>query len=289
LPFCAWPLITAGAADKNSDNTTKTNILFFSFIFSSRPINETNRILVHTLCTDQKFVNAKPFLYNYFIDDGNHDQQPKQEAPMKNKGWIMLFSLVLMIAAGQCKKDDSASGPLADLTVVFVGASITDNWDFDHYFTSYNFEKVIHYDWDKTQVWDEVQNLHPDIVLVKECGAYFYSGGGTPLGEFESNMENMVNRIRNLGAIPVLCTTLPVDVGYGDCTQAQLDDLRAFNDWVRNYCSGQGIVLMDYYEQIADSQGQLPTACHDGDGLHPNSAGYDILSPIVIPTLESAL
>jgi lysophospholipase L1-like esterase len=62
-----------------------------------------------------------------------------------------------------------------------------------------------------------------------------------------------------------------------------------FLDWVRNYCSSQGVVLMEYYKQIADAQGQLPTACHDGDGLHPNSAGYDILSPMVIPTLESAL
>jgi lysophospholipase L1-like esterase len=80
-----------------------------------------------------------------------------------------------------------------------------------------------------------------------------------------------------------------VDVGSGDCTQAQLNDLRAFNDWVRNYCSSQGIALLDYYDRIADGQGQLPASCHDGDGLHPNSAGYDIISPIVIPTLESAL
>ncbi len=99
----------------------------------------------------------------------------------------------------------------------------------------------------------------------------------------------MVNRIRNLGAIPVLCTTIPVDVGQGDCTQAQLNDLRAFNDWLRDYCAGSGIVLMDYYQQIADGQGQLPASCHDGDGLHPNEAGYDVLSPLVIPTLEAAI
>jgi hypothetical protein len=215
---------------------------------------------------------------------------PAREVLMKGKGRMVLFCLVLLAALGQCKKAGAdGSGALGDMTVVFVGASITENWDFDHYFAGYDFHKVIHYDWDKTQVWDEVRTLHPDIVLVKECGAYFYSEGGTPLGEYESSIQSMVERIRGLGAIPVLCTTLPVDVGYGDCTQAQLDDLRVFNDWVRGYCSGQGIVLMDYYQSIADAQGQLPTACHDGDGLHPNSAGYDIISPIVISTLESAL
>ena len=208
---------------------------------------------------------------------------------MKGNAWIAMFSLLLIIGSGQCKKTDGAGGTLADLTVVFVGASITENWDFEHYFNGVDFEKVIHYDWDKTQVWDEVQDHDPDLVVVKECGAYFYTDGGTPLSEYENSMVDMVNRIRASGAIPVLCTTLPVDVGSGDCTQAQLNDLRAFNDWVRNYCSSQGIALLDYYDRIADGQGQLPASCHDGDGLHPNSAGYDIISPIVIPTLESAL
>jgi hypothetical protein len=208
------------------------------------------------------------------------------EGFMKGKGKIFLLVAVLLMTLGQCKKTDT-SGPLG--TVVFVGASITENWDFDHYFGAYNFQKVIHYDWDKTQVWDEVEGDDPDIVVVKECGAYFYDGGGTPLGDYEDCLRGMVDRIRGIGAIPVLCTTLPVDVGTGGCTQAQLNDIRAFNDWLRGYCAGDGIVLMDYYQAIADAQGQLPESCHDGDGLHPNEAGYDLISPLVIPTLESAL
>jgi hypothetical protein len=241
-------------------------------------------------------VNLRP---GHFFDEqqksftgGEHGSLANEGVLMKVRGRIMLLALVLLAAVSQCKKADEDGNDVSDLrgqTVVFVGASITENWDFGHYFPGYNFQKVIHYDWDKTQVWDQVQAPHPGIVLVKECAAYFYTEGGTPLGEFESGIRSMVDRIRGIGAIPVLCTTIPVDVGYGDCTQAQLDDLRAFNDWLRSYCAGQNIVLMDYYQRIADAQGQLPTAYHDGDGLHPNSAGYDVLSPLVIPTLESAL
>jgi len=218
---------------------------------------------------------------------------------MRKKSQIILLVLMVLTALFQCKKSDEDDGNgdgngngsrnLNELIVVFVGASITENWDFGHYFSGYNFQKVIHYDWDKTQAWDQVQALHPNVVLVKICGAYFYTDGGTPLDEFENSVQDMVGRIRNIGAIPVLCTSLPLDVGYGDCTQEQLDDLRTFNNWVRSYCSSQSIVCMDYYQRIADGQGQLPASCHDGDGLHPNSAGYDILSPLVIPALESAL
>jgi hypothetical protein len=208
---------------------------------------------------------------------------------------VAWLALALLASSFQGKKadviapDENTPQYLRELTVVFVGASITENWDFSRYFAGYNFRKVLHFDWDKTQAWDQVQALHPDIVLVKECAAYFYTAGGTPLGEFESSIMSMVERVRAIGAIPVLCTTIPVDVGRGDCTQAQLDDLRTFNDWLRSYCSGQGLVLLDYYQRIADAQGQLPAACHDGDGLHPNAAGYDVLSPLVVPALESAL
>jgi len=211
------------------------------------------------------------------------------------RGRIVWLALALLASSFQCKKadiivpDENTPLDLRELTVVFVGASITENWDFARSFAGYPFQKVIHYDWDKTQAWDQVQARDPDIVVVKECAAYFYAGGGTPLGEYESSVRDMVERVRAIGAIPVLCTTIPVDVGRGDCTQAQLDDLRTFNDWLRSYCSGQGLVLLDYYQRIADAQGQLPAACHEGDGLHPNAAGYDILTPLVVPALESAL
>lgn len=215
---------------------------------------------------------------------------------MNKRGKWRLALLALWLLAGlqQCKKSDEnipkeLPEDLRDAAVVFVGASITENWDFDRYFPGYDFSKVIHFDWDKTQAWDSVREARPDIVVVKECAAYFYAEGGTPLAEFENSIREMVERIRESGALPVLCTTIPVDVGHGGCSQAQLDDLRAFNGWLRGYCSDRNIALLDYEQRIADSQGQLPGACHDGDGLHPNSAGYDLLSPMVIPTLQSVL
>ncbi len=206
------------------------------------------------------------------------------------KGMKIALALLLLLPGGQCKKaDEGEPGTLNDARAAFVGASITENWDFGRYFPGRDFRKVIHYDWDKTQAWGEVQALLPRIVVVKECGAYFYTGGGTPLDEFAESVRAMVGLIRGLGAVPVLCTTLPVDVGRGDCTQEQLDDIRSFNEWLRGYCAAEGIVLIDYYGRVADAQGQLPAAFHDGDGLHPNQAGYDALSPLVIPALESAL
>ncbi len=197
----------------------------------------------------------------------------------------ILICAAAFMAACSCSDE---SQDLKDLTVVFVGASITEGWDFAKYFPGYNFEKVVYYEADKTQAWSEVAVYHPDMVVVKECAAYFYADGGTPLGEYENVMKAMVTLARDAGAVPVLATTIPVDVGFGGCTQHQLDDIVTFNNWVRNYCGANGVALMDYYNRIADASGQLPRNCHDGDGLHPNDHGYAVLSPIVIPVLEGA-
>ena len=199
---------------------------------------------------------------------------------------------LLMLAASCSDEDNGGTEPPPhnekETSVVFVGASITEAWTFNTYFAGYNFHKVVHYDWVKSDAWSDVGPYNPKIVVVKECAAYFDLGGGTALNEFYDEIRKMVGLIRGIGATPVLATTVPVDVGFGGCTRAQLDDIREFNAWLRNYCSSQGIVCLDLYDAIADNSGQLPRDCHDGDGLHPNKKGYDTLSPIVLPALREA-
>lgn len=204
----------------------------------------------------------------------------------------LCMAATLLLLAASCSEEENGGQPPPhnekETSVVFVGASITEAWRFNTYFPGYNFHKVIHYDWVKSDAWKDVTSCNPKIVVVKECAAYFDLGGDTPLNEFYAEIRTMVGLIQGIEAAPVLATTIPVDVGFGGCTQAQLDDIRAFNNWIKNYCASQGIVCLDLYGAIADSSGQLPRDCHDGDGLHPNTRGYDTLSPIVLPALREA-
>lgn len=205
---------------------------------------------------------------------------------MRRFGWVLLaaFALALGCSCGGDDDDNNDTGK----RVVFVGASILESWDFNHYFGGHDFQKVCYGDWKKSDAWSQVSALNPNFVVVKECAAYFYTGGGTPFNEYYAEIRRMVELIRGAGAVPVLATTVPVDVGVGGCTQAQLNDIRTYNAWLRSYCASNNIVCMDLYTAIADGQGQLPANCHDGDGLHPNSRGYDKLSPVVLPALEAA-
>lgn len=185
---------------------------------------------------------------------------------------------------GETQSDD-----LHNLCVVFVGASITEGWNFVTYFPDYNFHQVIHYGPDKPAVWSEVEAYNPDIVTFKQCGAYYDEGGDTDLTYLYNIAQQMVSLIQGIGAIAVPATTMPIDPGFDSCTQAQLDDIVEYNDWLRNYCSTNGLTCMDYYTQLADEEGQLPYEYHEGDGLHINDVAYALLSPYVIDTLESCL
>ena len=178
---------------------------------------------------------------------------------------------------------------LADATVVFVGGDTTAAWPFDLYFPGYRFYKVIYDGPDKTRAWDEVARYQPDVVVVKECASYFDRGGDTPIDDYHGFMEEMVDLCRDIGAEPVLATTLPVDVGWGGCTQLQLDDIMAFNYWVREYSVERRLVYLDFNAAICDGMGELPAGAHDGDGLHINSGGYDIIAPLVLPNLDAAV
>jgi hypothetical protein len=185
----------------------------------------------------------------------------------------------------------TGAGPndLTDAVVVFLGASITEAFYYPEegeFFPDYNFYKIIEFGPDKSSVFPDIEALNPDIVTFKECGAYFDEGGDTDLEAMEGFMQDIADFCESIGAVPVPATTLPIDVGHGGHTQAQLDDIIEFDEWVRDWCADNGWECMDYYDWIADADGQLPREYHDGDGLHPNQDGYDELGPHVIPTLE---
>ncbi len=199
---------------------------------------------------------------------------------------------LLLLALLVCVSCTATTADLTDLTdavVVFLGASITEVFyypGYDEFFPDYDFHKVIEFGPDKSSVFPDIADLNPDIVTFKECGAYFDEGGDTDMPAMQGFMQDIADFCATIGAVPVPATTLPIDVGYGGHTQAQLEDIIEFDIWVRGWCSDNGWECMDYYTWIADADGQLPREYHDGDGLHPNHDGYAELGPHVIPTLE---
>jgi lysophospholipase L1-like esterase len=62
----------------------------------------------------------------------------------------------------------------------------------------------------------------------------------------------------------------------------------ALNDSLKDYCTKNNIVYLDYFSALVDDKGMLKKDLAD-DGLHPNAAGFKIMAPLAEAAIQKAL
>ena len=62
----------------------------------------------------------------------------------------------------------------------------------------------------------------------------------------------------------------------------------SMNAWIKLYCTQNHLIYLDYYSAIVDDLNMLRKEL-TYDGLHPNAAGYDVMSPLAAGAIEAAL
>jgi lysophospholipase L1-like esterase len=62
----------------------------------------------------------------------------------------------------------------------------------------------------------------------------------------------------------------------------------ALNSWLKNYCTQNGLVYLDYFPALSDDHGMLRRDLSD-DGLHPSADGYKIMAPLADKAIDTAL
>jgi lysophospholipase L1-like esterase len=66
----------------------------------------------------------------------------------------------------------------------------------------------------------------------------------------------------------------------------QPDRIRKINEWLKNYCTANRFIYLDYYDQLADANGMLKAELSI-DGLHLNPEGYKVVSRLAEAAIES--
>jgi acyl-CoA thioesterase I len=64
--------------------------------------------------------------------------------------------------------------------------------------------------------------------------------------------------------------------------------IRALNDWIREYAASRGLVYADYWSVLATSDGAMKPELSP-DGVHPNAAGYEAMRPVAQSAIKRAL
>jgi lysophospholipase L1-like esterase len=64
--------------------------------------------------------------------------------------------------------------------------------------------------------------------------------------------------------------------------------IRALNDWLREYAASRRLAYIDYWSVLATADGAMKPE-YSADGVHPNAAGYEAMRPLARAAIESAL
>jgi len=181
--------------------------------------------------------------------------------------------------------------------VVFFGDSITDMWKLEQSFSGKPYvnrgiggqttpQMLVRFRQD-------VIDLQPKVVVVL-AGTNDIAGNTGPmrLEDIEANYATLAELARLHNIHMVFSSVLPV---HNYTPQSQqlfadrpMDKILSLNRWLKDYCSANNLVYLDYFSAMVDGKGMLKRELAD-DGLHPNDAGYKVMAPLAETAIGTAL
>ena len=197
------------------------------------------------------------------------------------------------------RADNAALGPVAEgeRRVVFFGDSITDAWgrlpDTGEFFPGKPYvnrgisgqttEQMV------VRFRQDVVDLHPSAVVIL-AGTNDVAGNTGPMTPemTEENWKSMADLARANGIRVIFASVLPSRDFPWHKGLDPAPKIRLLNDWLKGYCVNHSITYLDYYSaMVADDGGMKPGISKDG--VHPNAAGYAIMSPLAEAAIRETL
>jgi len=187
--------------------------------------------------------------------------------------------------------------------VVFMGDSITDGWDDPRYGGFFPGKPYIDRGISGQTTPQMLIRFRPDVIALRPKVVVILAGtndiagntGPTTLEAIEDNLASMSELARAEGIRVVLSSLLPVsDYEKRDgkpivqTARRPPVEIRALNEWMKNYAAARGETYLDYFSAMADDKGFLREELSE-DGLHPNAKGYAVMAPLAEQAITAAL
>jgi lysophospholipase L1-like esterase len=176
--------------------------------------------------------------------------------------------------------------------VVLMGDSITDFWRqgdpalfdgaiVDRGISGQTSSQML------LRFWPDVIALHPGVVQIL-AGTNDIAGNTGPTTEqdYENNVAAMVE-LAQAHHIRVLLGSIPPAVSFWWTSHhyRPAGEIRRLNDWLRRYARSSGAGFIDYYAHLVTPTGAFRPHLSN-DGVHPNEAGYGVMSGLLRAALK---
>ncbi len=178
--------------------------------------------------------------------------------------------------------------------IVFMGDSITEGWALQPFM--------------KDNPWyvgrgiagqtapQMLVRFRSDVIALKPALVHIMAGtndvahntGPEEPAEIEGYIRSMVelalaNRIK-----VVLASIPPASEFYWHRGLEPAPQIRALNDWIKQYAAGRGLTFVDYWSVLATADGAMKPE-YSADGVHPNAAGYEAMRPLAQAAIDRTL
>lgn len=172
--------------------------------------------------------------------------------------------------------------------VVFIGDSITELWNLPKFFPGKPYvnrgisgqttpQVLLRYRSDSI-------NLGPSlIVLLAGINDIANITGDYSAEVMFDNLVTMAEIAQSNGIKMIMASVLPI--GENEAKKRPLSKVVKLNSLIKEYCQKTGRVYLDYYSAMVDSNGFLKDDLAF-DELHPNEAGYKIMTPIAQAAID---
>jgi lysophospholipase L1-like esterase len=180
--------------------------------------------------------------------------------------------------------------------VVFMGDSITDFWGRQRG-TFFPGKPYVNRGISGQTTPQMLVRFRPDVIALKPKLVVILAGtndiagntGPMTLEQIEDNLVSMVELAKANGIRVVLSSVMPVSDDFQVWTDRRpLNKIVELNTWLKAYATKNGFVYLDYYSALIDERKMFKREL-TYDGLHPNSAGYDVMGPLAEKSITLAL
>ncbi len=201
-------------------------------------------------------------------------------------------------ALGRYRADNATVPPpsAGEERVVFMGDSITDGWG-RRYGKFFPGKPYINRGIGGQTTPQMLLRFRPDVLAHKPKAVVILAGtndiagntGPMSLEDIEGNLATMAELAKLHGIKVVLSSVLPIcDYIRVQSERRPMDKIQALNAWIKDYAAKNGHVYLDYYTPMLDAKGVLKQEL-TYDGLHPNDAGYEVMVPLALKAVQTAL